>query len=383
MSHERRGSSIGWVKGKPKACCRNLKTTTRPGRLDPIRARGRRRPPAVDRGRAEAGDAGRRLRPEEGAGLGRRRDRLRGAPPDPRPARGGQGAAPPAGVVAADGRALRAGSARRQHDQAPEHRRHLRVRRAARRAAVLRDGAARGHRPAVDPERARAASRRARCWRSSSRSARRCRRRTTWASSTAISRPATSSSPTVDGQRVVKLLDFGIAKLMHPDAGEGGLTVVGTRLGTSYTMAPEQIRGDGVDAAHRHLRAGRRALPPADGAVPVPRRDDDRHRAAAPGSAAAAAQPGGAACRPRWTRSCCAAWRRPPSGGSRRSRRSSRRCATPSGSKKAEPRGDRPGRPPSSSRSGSPTAPTPRATRCSTTRPPSSTPPSTPCAARG
>ena len=48
-------------------------------------------------------------------------------------------------------------------------------------------------------------------------------------------------------KRVVKLLDFGIAKLMHPDAGEGGLTVVGTRLGTSYTMAPEQIRGDGVD----------------------------------------------------------------------------------------------------------------------------------------
>ena len=46
------------------------------------------------------------------------------------------------------------------------------------------------------------------------------------------------------GKRVVKLLDFGIAKLMHPDAGEAGLTVVGTRLGTSYTMAPEQIRGD-------------------------------------------------------------------------------------------------------------------------------------------
>jgi serine/threonine-protein kinase len=52
----------------------------------------------------------------------------------------------------------------------------------------------------------------------------------------------------LNGQRVIKLLDFGIAKLLHPDAGEGGLTVVGTRLGTSYTMAPEQIRGDGVDA---------------------------------------------------------------------------------------------------------------------------------------
>ncbi|HEY4395715.1 MAG TPA: serine/threonine-protein kinase [Polyangia bacterium] len=48
-------------------------------------------------------------------------------------------------------------------------------------------------------------------------------------------------------KRTIKLLDFGIAKLMHPDASEAGLTVVGTRLGTSYTMAPEQIRGDGVD----------------------------------------------------------------------------------------------------------------------------------------
>ena len=49
------------------------------------------------------------------------------------------------------------------------------------------------------------------------------------------------------GQRVVKLLDFGIAKLMQPESADAGLTVVGTRLGTSYTMAPEQIRGDGVD----------------------------------------------------------------------------------------------------------------------------------------
>jgi len=48
-------------------------------------------------------------------------------------------------------------------------------------------------------------------------------------------------------RRVVKLLDFGIAKLLHPDAAEAGLTMVGTRLGTSYTMAPEQIRGDALD----------------------------------------------------------------------------------------------------------------------------------------
>jgi serine/threonine-protein kinase len=48
-------------------------------------------------------------------------------------------------------------------------------------------------------------------------------------------------------RRTVKLLDFGIAKLIHPDAAEAGLTVVGTRLGTSYTMAPEQIRGGTID----------------------------------------------------------------------------------------------------------------------------------------
>jgi hypothetical protein len=50
------------------------------------------------------------------------------------------------------------------------------------------------------------------------------------------------------GQRTVKLLDFGIAKLVRPDAADAGLTVVGTRLGTSYTMAPEQIRSGTIDA---------------------------------------------------------------------------------------------------------------------------------------
>jgi serine/threonine-protein kinase len=44
------------------------------------------------------------------------------------------------------------------------------------------------------------------------------------------------------GERVVKLLDFGVAKLLHPEPGEVGLTAAGTRLGTSLAMAPEQIR---------------------------------------------------------------------------------------------------------------------------------------------
>ena len=44
-----------------------------------------------------------------------------------------------------------------------------------------------------------------------------------------------------DGKRTVKLLDFGIAKLLHPDAGEGGLTVVGTRLGRRTRWRPSRF----------------------------------------------------------------------------------------------------------------------------------------------
>ncbi|MFL5347084.1 MAG: serine/threonine-protein kinase [Hyalangium sp.] len=42
---------------------------------------------------------------------------------------------------------------------------------------------------------------------------------------------------------VVKLLDFGIAKILHPEPGEPGLTTDGERLGTPHAMSPEQIRG--------------------------------------------------------------------------------------------------------------------------------------------
>jgi eukaryotic-like serine/threonine-protein kinase len=49
------------------------------------------------------------------------------------------------------------------------------------------------------------------------------------------------------GTRVIKLLDFGIAKLVEPDPEQPGLTVKGTRLGTPYAMPPEQIRGENVD----------------------------------------------------------------------------------------------------------------------------------------
>jgi hypothetical protein len=41
----------------------------------------------------------------------------------------------------------------------------------------------------------------------------------------------------------VKLLDFGIAKVLQPAGGQEGLTLAGQRLGTAYAMAPEQLRG--------------------------------------------------------------------------------------------------------------------------------------------
>ena len=46
---------------------------------------------------------------------------------------------------------------------------------------------------------------------------------------------------------MVKLLDFGIAKLLHPEPGGAGLTEAGSMLGTSHYMAPEQVRGEPVD----------------------------------------------------------------------------------------------------------------------------------------
>ncbi|MCE9672443.1 serine/threonine protein kinase [Myxococcus stipitatus] len=52
-----------------------------------------------------------------------------------------------------------------------------------------------------------------------------------------------------DAALVVKLVDFGIAKGLTPDApGASSLTHTGVALGTPMSMAPEQIRGEVPDA---------------------------------------------------------------------------------------------------------------------------------------
>ena len=58
-----------------------------------------------------------------------------------------------------------------------------------------------------------------------------------------------------DGHYVVKLLDFGIAKLLAPDPEVPGLTAAGTRLGTATAMAPEQIRGEPSTSAPTSTRS--------------------------------------------------------------------------------------------------------------------------------
>jgi serine/threonine-protein kinase len=49
-------------------------------------------------------------------------------------------------------------------------------------------------------------------------------------------------------RRTVKLLDFGIAKLLYAELGASGLTSAGQQLGSPSLMAPEQILGEPLDA---------------------------------------------------------------------------------------------------------------------------------------
>ena len=75
------------------------------------------------------------------------------------------------------------------------------------------------------------------------------RTRTTRASSTATSSPTTSSSRSKDGEHVVKILDFGIAKLYAGNADDPATTRAGLTVGTPAYLSPEQAVGGAITPA--------------------------------------------------------------------------------------------------------------------------------------
>ena len=86
---------------------------------------------------------------------------------------------------------------------------------------------------------------------------------------------------TGNGRDYAKVLDFGLAKLEQPKAP----TTATDRqqiVGTPYFMSPEQIRGDDVDRAQRHLLVRRVDVRGADRPTPVHRLDRGRRADEAP-----------------------------------------------------------------------------------------------------
>jgi serine/threonine protein kinase/tetratricopeptide (TPR) repeat protein len=59
-----------------------------------------------------------------------------------------------------------------------------------------------------------------------------------------------------DGSDLAKVVDFGLAKLLHPDASDRRITKTGALFGTPGYMAPEQIMGEEIDGRADVYAAG-------------------------------------------------------------------------------------------------------------------------------
>jgi len=80
-----------------------------------------------------------------------------------------------------------------------------------------------------------------------------------------------------------KLLDFGIAKALNPEAAgpDGAQTLDAARLMTPDYASPEQVRGRGYHHCDRRLSAWRPVVPAPDGQASLPGGEREHGRAGA------------------------------------------------------------------------------------------------------
>jgi serine/threonine protein kinase/integral membrane sensor domain MASE1 len=100
------------------------------------------------------------------------------------------------------------------------------------------------------------------------------------ASASASGSRSGSASGSLSGQEVVKVLDFGIAKVLHDDRGTrgGALTEAGTFLGTPEFIAPERLFGDEpVDGRSDVYSVGVMLFAMLTGRLPFPRLGSGAH----------------------------------------------------------------------------------------------------------
>ena len=83
-------------------------------------------------------------------------------------------------------------------------------------------------------------------------------------------KPANIFVTRLEHQIHVKVLDFGIAKLLNEDGGNAPLTAMGMMLGTPTYMAPEQIRSEAITPAADLYSVGTVLYECLTGAPPFP-----------------------------------------------------------------------------------------------------------------